>query len=70
MVVDQIRVELVRDVNKMKEVASPKSPFWTDITDSKKGTPEQRTKLVEEVSGRIVAGENQIAAQDLDSLVD
>lgn len=65
LVVAQIGSDLKRDVAAMKAVASPSSKYWTDIEPF--GEADSKP-LIAEVSARIVAGEDQLAAQDLDSL--
>ena len=69
VVVQVLREDLHRDVTAMKAVVAPGSAYWADlkkeVTD-----PEEQKKLIGEVSGRIVQGENVIANQDLASLVD
>ncbi|HET9360797.1 MAG TPA: DUF4157 domain-containing protein [Vicinamibacterales bacterium] len=71
LVIAQVQVELRRDVAKMKSVVA--SGPWTDILNDTKGPtkdlkPKQREALKQEVAQQIIAGENQIAAQDLESL--
>ncbi|MFZ2405724.1 MAG: DUF4157 domain-containing protein [Methylobacter sp.] len=68
IVVGQIKSDLNRDVNAMRSVASPSSAYWTDIVKLD-GTKEDKEAMVKEISGRINAGESQIAAQNIDSLV-
>ncbi|BBU33469.1 hypothetical protein BTHE68_72030 (plasmid) [Burkholderia sp. THE68] len=69
-VVTVLRQELTRDVDVMQGVANPDSAFWTDLSDKKQsGLDEADSKtLIGEVSKRIIAGENQIKNQDIDSL--
>lgn len=71
-VVDQIKDDLKRDVQAMTEVAksSYDSPNWSDITAPKPTQQKkEKEKLILEIRNRILAGEAQVAAQDLDSLV-
>jgi hypothetical protein len=53
----------------MKAVVAPGSAYWADLKKEVTDAEEQK-KLIGEVSGRVVQGENVIANQDLDSLVD
>jgi len=69
-VVAEIRVDLKRDVAAMRTVAVPTSAFWTDVLKNLSGKKEDKEKLVKEISGRILAGESQMEAQNIDSLVD
>ncbi len=69
-VVEEIRKDMKRDVASMKAVAgsAPTSPNWADVM-ALSGKKEDKEKLVKEIGGRIAAGQSQIAAQDIDSLV-
>ena len=64
-----LREDLNRDVAAMKAVVAPGSAYWADLKKEVTDAEEQK-KLIGEVSGRVVQGENVIANQDLDSLVD
>jgi hypothetical protein len=68
IVVTQIKADLLLDVAAMKGAAAPGSPNWTDIKELS-GKKEAKDKLIGEISGRIVSGESQIAAQNIDTLV-
>ena len=69
VVVQVLREDLNRDVTAMKSVAAPGSAYWAEL--KKEVTEEKEQKnLIDEVSGRIVQGENVIANQDLNSLID
>jgi hypothetical protein len=72
IVVDLIRKELDQDVKAMKEVIQKKEA-WQDIdnlTDKERNPVPEKDKqeLKQEITNRIIAGEDQMAAQDLDSL--
>ena len=69
VVVQVLREDLNRDVAAMKAVVAPGSAYWADLKKEVTDAEEQK-KLIGEVSGRVVQGENVIANQDLDSLVD
>lgn len=72
LVVMKIKSELNEDVNAMQTVANsgPDSPNWSDIMSSKiAGKKEDKERLIKELRGRILTGESQIAAQDIESLV-
>ena len=72
IVVSQIKADTMSDVNAMRGVAgaAANSPTWADIGGQKaKGAQKEKEALVAEVRGRILAGESQIASQDIDSLV-
>ena len=70
IVIAHIKGELVRDVAAMKSVAGAgwQTATWQDIRDMV-GDDKESEGLVTEVQGRILAGENQLANQDIDSLV-
>jgi len=68
IVIQQIKIDLNRDVQAMKSVAAPSSAYWTDITELK-APKSDKDILIKEISGRIVTGESQIAAQNIDTLV-
>ncbi|OYY94802.1 MAG: hypothetical protein B7Y41_04315 [Hydrogenophilales bacterium 28-61-23] len=67
LVIAAIKADLIRDVAAMKAAAAPGSANWEDIRKAS-GKKEDKENLVKEVSGRIMAGEGQMAAQDIDSL--
>jgi hypothetical protein len=64
-----LKSELRRDVAAIKSVvkAGHDAPIWKDVRD-KADDNQAGQKLVGEIRGRILAGEDQIANQDLDSL--
>lgn len=68
IVVAQIKSDMLRDVAAMKGAAAPGSANWADIKGLSAKKEEKET-LINEVSGRIMSGESQIAAQNFDSLV-
>lgn len=71
-VVDLIRAELKADYVKMMEVVEDKKNY-TDITEDKaasKLTDPEKDKLIEGIRSRIKAGQREVLAQDLDSLVE
>ena len=70
IVVQQIRSDLSGDVKAVQDVvaAGATSANWTDVMKLS-GKKADKERLIEEIRGRINAGEAQIAAQDLDSLV-
>lgn len=72
IVVMKIKSELYEDVSAMKAVANTghDSSNWSDIMSSKlAGKKDDKVKLIQEIRGRILTGESQIAAQDIESLV-
>ncbi|MDR5761444.1 DUF4157 domain-containing protein [Caballeronia sp. LZ035] len=71
-VIAELRLDLHRDVVEMREASAPgKEANWADLSPEKSGLSKaQSTRLIGEVSERIIAGENQIEKQDLDSLLD
>ena len=71
IVVAKIKADMMSDVNAMQNVANAaaSSPNWADIMKEVSGKKAEKEKLVAEVRGRIVSGERQIAAQDINSLV-
>ncbi len=70
-VIALLKAELRRDVAAIKSVVKAKhdAPIWKDVMDAA-GDAKAGKKLVDEIRGRIVSGEDQIANQDLDSLAD
>jgi hypothetical protein len=69
VVITEIKADLMRDVSAMKSAAAPGSANWDDIRKAKSGgKKEEKENLIKEVSGRIMAGEAQMAAQDINSL--
>ncbi|MGR9088861.1 MAG: hypothetical protein ACU841_17595 [Gammaproteobacteria bacterium] len=70
-VVTLLKSDLRRDVKAIKSVvaAEHKAPIWQDIM-TMVGDEKEGKKLVGDIRGRVVAGEDQIANQDLDSLAD
>jgi hypothetical protein len=69
-VVKVLKNELEEDVKAMKKVAKDKANY-SDLDqdkDLKDLKAKEKTDLITEIGDRIVAGEDQIAAQDLDSL--
>lgn len=68
-VVNLIKAELNEDVKVMKAVAKDKANY-PDIAEDKSLKPKERQVLIEEIGDRLIAGENQMAAQDIDGLVD
>ncbi len=69
IVVAKIKADMLSDVNAMQGVAAVGSAYWDDILKKLPGKKEEKQALVAEVSGRIISGEKQIAAQDIDSLI-
>lgn len=69
LVIDEIRKDLRRDVVAMKLVVRDKydTPTWADVI--KIAGPKDGPKVVGEIRQRVNSGEDQIANQDLDSLV-
>jgi hypothetical protein len=65
-VVNEIKKELAADVAAMKDVVKVKDNF-ADIAALKLPKKDEET-MIEEIGERIVAGEGQMAGQDLDSL--
>ncbi len=71
LVVAQLKFDLGRDVTAMTTIAKSvyDSPNWADITGSKPNDKKkEKVKLISEIRARILAGEAQVAAQDLESL--
>lgn len=68
IIIGKIKSELNSDAAAMKAVAAPGSSNWKDIRDSGLAKKDQ-DELIKKISGRINAGEDQLLAQDLDSLV-
>ena len=68
-VVALLKLDLHRDVAAIKSVVKAKHDalIWKDVMD-KAGDDKAGQKLVGEIRGRIVGGEDQVANQDLDSL--
>ena len=69
VVVQVLREDRNCDVVAMKAVVAPASAYWADLKKDVTDAEEQK-KLIGEVSGRVIQGENVIANQDLDLLVD
>lgn len=71
IVVAKIRADMLSDVSAMQSVANAaaSSPNWADIIKEVPGKKAEKEKFIAEVRGRIISGEKQIAAQDIDSLV-
>ncbi len=69
LVIKEIRSDLRRDVAAMKSVVRAKhdSPTWADVMKKAEGDKKGQ-HLVGEIRERIIAGEDQIANQDLESL--
>ncbi|MBI4473200.1 MAG: hypothetical protein HY646_11060 [Acidobacteria bacterium] len=69
IVVETIKSDMIKDVEAMRTVANhdAKTAVWSDIVGTKK--TKEKEQLVGEVRVRILAGESQIASQDIDSLV-
>jgi hypothetical protein len=67
IVVGEVKNELAADVKAMRAAANPSSANWDDIRKAS-GKKEEKDKLIQEISTRIDKGEDQMAAQDLDSL--
>jgi hypothetical protein len=69
IVVEKIRADMMSDVKAMQSVANAAStsPNWADIKDLS-AKKDEKEKLVGEIRGRILAGESQIAAQNVDAL--
>ena len=77
VVIEEIRSDLIGpngDVTAMKKVANQvaASLVWKDVMGlgGARKNKKENEALVEEIRKRILAGEDQIAAQDLDSLAD
>lgn len=68
LVIQEIKADLNRDVAAMNAVAAPGSGHWEDVKEMV-SDPDEQKKLIGEISGRIIAGERQMANQDIDSLV-
>ena len=66
--VTELKKELTSDVAAMKDVVKAKENF-PDIVEFKL-SPKDEDKMIKEIGDRIVAGESQMASQDLDSLAD
>jgi hypothetical protein len=71
IVVAKIRADMKRDAQSMREVAKagPDHANWTDIMKINSGTEKEKRELVSQVQERIVSGEREIEAQDIDSLL-
>ena len=71
IVVARIKKDMQRDVQAMRDVVKAKddSANWSDIMTLKSGTETEKKELVGDVRGRILSGEREIEAQDIDSLV-
>lgn len=69
VVVDLMKDELAADVQKMRDVAdrSSKNEVWADI-HALDISQAEKDQLIGTIKSNILAGENQIANQDLDSL--
>ncbi|OQZ04846.1 MAG: hypothetical protein B6D34_01045 [Candidatus Brocadia sp. UTAMX1] len=65
-----LKSDLRRDVAAIKSVVKSQydAPIWNDVREKTGNDKEAGKKLVGEIRVRIVAGEDQIANQDLDSL--
>src|SRR6185503_13721263 len=68
-VIKLIKKELKADVEAIKKVVGHKENF-RDIMDLNLRPKAKEEKMIQEIKDRIVAGEDQVAAQDLDSLAD
>jgi hypothetical protein len=70
VVVKEIRADLDRDVAAMIRIGSTNAKshkeYWTDVLP--KGKAEDRDPVIADIGKRIVAGENQVKAQDIESL--
>ena len=66
--VKELKKELSDDVAEMQKVVKAKENF-PDIVELKLA-PKDEDKMIKEIGERIVAGESQLASQDLESLVD
>lgn len=68
IVVGEVKADMERDANAMLKVAAPdpKSPNWKDVLPD--GDEKAREPVIKEISARIIAGEAQIKAQDMNSL--
>jgi hypothetical protein len=66
--VAEIRADLNRDVGAIQAVANapPTAKTWSDVLPD--GDEKQKTPLINEIRNRIIAGEAQVKAQDLESL--
>lgn len=66
--VKELRGALDKDVAQMKSVAAAPitDPAWAQLNEEFKDDPAKATTLKQQISSRIVAGENQIASQPLD----
>ncbi|HEY3500584.1 MAG TPA: hypothetical protein VGK73_38085 [Polyangiaceae bacterium] len=71
--VKELKAELKEDVDEMKAVANKDAAhkYWLDVMGKKPkpASKKQNEKLVKEIRARILAGEDQLAAQDMNSLV-
>jgi hypothetical protein len=70
-VIVMLKAELRRDAAAIKSAVKAKhdAPVWKDVVDTA-GDDKSGKKLVDEIKARILAGEDQVANQDLDSLAD
>lgn len=71
VVVDKIRKDMNRDADAMTKVVQEKAAHanWSDIANINSGSKEEKEKIVSDVRSRIVSGEKQVKAQDIDSLL-
>jgi hypothetical protein len=47
----------------------PKSPNWKDVLPGGDADEKARERVIKDISGRIIGGEAQIKARNIDSLV-
>lgn len=65
--VNEVKADLAADVQAVKNAVVGTTNF-PDIASRTDLSPEQKTQLINEIRNRILAGQAQIAAQDVDSL--
>jgi hypothetical protein len=67
-VVSMLRAALGKDVAQMKSVAAAKltDPPWVQLREEFKNEPDKAQTLKDQISDRIVKGENQVASQPFD----
>lgn len=67
--VELLKAELRKDVSAIQAVArSSSKEYWSDIRNDKDLTKKEKETIEKKVKGQILAGEAQIASQNLDSL--
>jgi hypothetical protein len=66
-----VKSELNLDIAEVRKLVKPDKPIWSDLDEAFKGdksptAAKDKEALKEEIVDRVKAGENEVAAQDLD----